>query len=190
MINLALFASGNGTNVQQISEYFANVPDVTVSCVVVNRKNIYVTERARKLSIECFYFDRDDFYNSDKVTKLLKQRKIDYIVLAGFLWLVPSDILKLYEGKILNIHPALLPKYGGKGMYGHHVHQAVIEAKEKQSGITIHYVNEQYDSGDIIFQATCDISPSDTPEDLAQKIHLLEKEYFPKVIDQVIRHKI
>ena len=186
MKKLALFASGNGTNVQQISEYFLNRDGITVDCVVVNKQNIYVIERAKNLGIDCFYFNRNDFYNSDKVLDLMKQRGIDYIILAGFLWLVPENLLKNYDHKIINIHPALLPSYGGKGMYGHHVHEAVIAAKEKQRGITIHYVNEKYDSGDIIFQAKCDIKPTDTPEDLAKSIHILEKTYFPEIIERTI----
>lgn len=189
MKKLALFASGNGTNVQQISEYFANSNEIKVDCVVVNKKNIYVVERAKNLGIDCFYFNREDFYNSDKVLNLMTERAIDYIILAGFLWLVPENLLKHYDHKIINIHPALLPNYGGKGMYGHHVHKAVISAKEKQSGITIHYVNEKYDSGDIIFQTKCNIEPTDTPEDLARNIHILEKTHFPKVIEQVVLGK-
>jgi phosphoribosylglycinamide formyltransferase 1 len=189
MKKLALFASGNGTNVQQISEYFANSKEVKVDCVVVNKQNIFVIQRAKNLGIDCFYFNREDFYNSSKVLEKMQQRGIDYIILAGFLWLVPENLLKNYDHKIINIHPALLPNYGGKGMYGHHVHEAVVAAKEEQSGITIHYVNEKYDSGDIIFQAKCNLDPQDTAEDLAAKIHLLEKEYFPKVIERVVLEK-
>ena len=189
MKKLALFASGNGTNVQQISEYFAQSDKVKVDCVVVNKENIYVIKRAEKFGIDCFYFNREDFYNSDKVLDLMKTRGIDYIILAGFLWLVPANLLQNYDRKIINIHPALLPNYGGKGMYGHHVHEAVIKAKEKRSGITVHYVNDKYDSGDIIFQAECSIEPADTPDDLAAKIHVLEKTYFPKVIEEVVSGK-
>lgn len=190
MKNIALFASGNGTNVQQITEYFMDKKEVNVSCVIVNRKDIYVIERAKNLGLDCFYFNRKDFYQTDNVVNLLRERKIDYIILAGFLWLVPQNILADYDHRIINIHPALLPKYGGKGMYGHHVHQAIIEAKEKESGITIHYVNEKYDSGDIIFQAKCSITEEDNADTLAAKIHLLEKEYFPKVIEKVINQTI
>ncbi|MGP1514344.1 MAG: phosphoribosylglycinamide formyltransferase [Bacteroidales bacterium] len=190
MKKLALFASGNGTNVQQISEYFNGHNEIKVDCIVVNKKGIYVIERARNLGIDCFYFDRKDFYCTDKVLELMKERNIDYIILAGFLWLVPQNLLKFYDHRIINIHPALLPNYGGKGMYGCHVHNAVIEAKEKESGITIHYINEKYDSGDIIFQAKCNILPSDTPEDLAKSIHTLEKTFFPQIIEKVICKKI
>lgn len=189
MTNIALFASGNGTNVEQITEYFKDSKDIKVSCVVVNRKNIYVIERAKKLALPCYYFNREDFYHSDKVLNLVKEMNIDYIILAGFLWLVPNNLLTCFPKKIINIHPALLPKYGGKGMYGHNVHQAVIENKEKESGITIHYVNQEYDKGDIIFQAKCIITPQDNADSLAEKIHLLEKEYFPKIIEKIITNK-
>jgi len=189
MKKLSLFASGNGTNVQQISEYFANNSEVNVDCVVVNKQNIFVIQRAKNLGIDCFYFNKEDFYNSNKVLDLMQQRGIDYIILAGFLWLIPDSLLKNYDHKIINIHPALLPNYGGKGMYGHHVHEAVIQAKEQQSGITIHYVNEKYDSGDIIFQAKCKIDAQDTAEDLATKIHLLEKQYYPQIIEKVVLGK-
>ena len=186
MIKLALFASGNGTNVQQIAEYFKDSEDVKVELVIVNKKDAYVRQRARNLGIDEVYYDRNSFYNTNIVLEMLEKRGIDYIVLAGFLWLIPNNLIKSYNNRIINIHPALLPKYGGKGMYGYNVHKAVIENKEKESGITIHYVNERYDEGQIIFQAKCYILPNDTADDLASKIHLLEKEYFPKVIESVV----
>ena len=189
MKNIALFASGNGTNVQQIAEYFQGSKEVNVDCVVVNKKNIYVIERAKNLNIPCFYFNREDFYQSDKVLNLMQERKIDYIILAGFLWLIPDNLLQVYNNKIVNIHPALLPKYGGKGMYGHHVHEAVVANKETESGITIHYANEKYDSGDIIFQARCVVEEKDSADDVAAKIHLLEKAYYPKVVESVVTGK-
>lgn len=189
MKNIALFASGNGTNVQQIAEYFQGSKEVNIDCVVVNKKNIYVIERAKNLNIPCFYFNREDFYQSDKVLNLMQERHIDYIILAGFLWLIPTNLLQAYNNKIVNIHPALLPKYGGKGMYGHHVHEAVVANKEKESGITIHYANEKYDSGDIIFQARCVVEEKDSADDVAAKIHLLEKEYYPKVVESVVTGK-
>ncbi|MBQ0113415.1 MAG: phosphoribosylglycinamide formyltransferase [Bacteroidales bacterium] len=189
MKNIALFASGNGTNVQQIAEYFQGSKEVKVDCVVVNKKNIYVIERAKNLNIPCFYFNREDFYESNKVLNLMQERKIDYIILAGFLWLIPTNLLQAYNNKIVNIHPALLPKYGGKGMYGHHVHEAVVANKETESGITIHYANEKYDSGDIIFQARCVVEEKDSADDVAAKIHLLEKEYYPKVVESVVTGK-
>lgn len=186
MIKLALFASGNGTNVQQIAEYFKDSKDIKVELVIANKEDAYVRQRARNLGIDELYYGRDSFYNSNIVLEELDKRGIDFIVLAGFLWLIPNNLLKSYNNRIINIHPALLPKYGGKGMYGHNVHKAVIENREKESGITIHYVNQNYDEGQIIFQAKCDISPKDTAEDLAAKIHLLEKEHFPKVIESVV----
>ena len=187
MKRVAVFASGSGTNFQQICEYFIEKnSDIKIELLIVNKKNAYVLERAKQLNVKSVYFNREDFYSSEKVVECLLENQIDFIVLAGFLWLVPSNILKNYENKIINIHPALLPKYGGKGMHGHHVHQAVIAAKEQESGITIHYVNEKYDEGNIIFQAKCSITPEDTADSLAEKIHLLEKEHFPKVIDNLL----
>lgn len=187
MKRLAVFASGSGTNFQQICEYFNQKNnDIKIELLIVNKKNAYVLERAKQLNVKSQYFNREDFYYSDRVVECLKENQIDFIVLAGFLWLIPDNILKEYPNKIINIHPALLPKYGGKGMHGHHVHQAVIAAKEQESGITIHYVNEKYDEGNIIFQAKCSITPEDTADSLAEKIHLLEKEHFPKVIDNLL----
>ena len=186
MKKIALFASGNGTNVQQIAEYFAENKEIKVDCVVVNKQNIYVIERAKNLNLPCFYFNREDFYSTDKVLDLMRLREVDYIILAGFLWLIPQNLLANYDNKIVNIHPALLPKYGGKGMYGHHVHEAVVANHEQESGITIHYVNEKYDSGDIIFQARCKVEANDTPDNVAGKIHLLEKEFYPQTIEKVV----
>lgn len=187
MKRVAVFASGSGTNFQQICEYFNQKNnDIKIELLIVNKKNAYVLERAKQLNVKSQYFNREDFYYSDRVVECLKENQIDFIVLAGFLWLIPDNILKEYPNKIINIHPALLPNYGGKGMHGHHVHEAVIAAKEQESGITIHYVNEKYDEGNIIFQAKCSITPEDTADSLAEKIHLLEKEHFPKVIDSLL----
>lgn len=187
MKRVAVFASGSGTNFQQICEYFNQKNnDIKIELLIVNKKNAYVLERAKQLNVKSQYFNREDFYYSDRVVECLKENQIDFIVLAGFLWLIPDNILKEYPNKIINIHPALLPNYGGKGMHGHHVHEAVIAAKEPESGITIHYVNEKYDEGNIIFQAKCSITPEDTADSLAEKIHLLEKEHFPKVIDNLL----
>ncbi len=186
MKRIAIFASGSGTNFQQICEYFNENKHAKVEVLIVNKKNAYVRERAKNLGVEDFYFTREDFYNSNKIVDLLQSREIDMVVLAGFLWLVPENIIAAFPNKIVNIHPALLPSYGGKGMYGHHVHEAVIAARESKSGITIHYVNEMYDSGDIIFQAECQLTDQDTVETLEEKIHLLEKEHFPKVIDSIL----
>lgn len=186
MKRIAIFASGSGTNFQQICEYFNKNKHATVEVLIVNKKNAYVRERAKNLGVEDYYFTREDFYNSNKIVDLLQSKGIDMVVLAGFLWLVPANIITAFPNKIVNIHPALLPNYGGKGMYGHHVHEAVIAAREPKSGITIHYVNEMYDSGDIIFQAECQLTEQDTVETLEEKIHLLEKEHFPKVIDSIL----
>jgi phosphoribosylglycinamide formyltransferase 1 len=186
MKKIALFASGSGTNVQRITEYFQNSEIVQVDCILTNNKNAYVLERAKNLHIQSFIFSKEDFYNTSCIVNMLLDRNIDLIVLAGFLWLVPKNLLDSYRNRIINIHPALLPKYGGKGMYGMHVHQSVIENKETESGITIHYVDENYDEGNIIFQAKCIIDKTDTPELLAKKIHMLEYDYYPKVISDVI----
>ncbi len=186
MKKIAVFASGSGTNFQQICEYFQSSTKAKVEVLIVNKKDAYVRERAKRLGVEEHYFGREDFYNSDKVLDLLKAKEVDLIVLAGFLWLVPQNLIAEYPNKIINIHPALLPAYGGKGMYGHNVHKAVIAAQEPQSGITIHYINERYDEGDIIFQAKCSLTSADSVETLEEKIHLLEKENYPKVIDSLL----
>lgn len=187
-INIAIFGSGNGSNAQHISEYFANNNKVNISTFIANKKDAYIIERAQKLGIPCRIFNRNDFYYTNNVVDYLKEMEIDIIVLAGFLWLIPKNILQAYPQRIINIHPALLPLYGGKGMYGMNVHQAVIDNKEVESGITIHFVNDKYDEGTTIFQAKCNITPKDTAETLAQKIHLLEYEHFPKTIENVINN--
>jgi phosphoribosylglycinamide formyltransferase-1 len=186
MKKIAIFASGSGSNAQAIIEFFREKKSAEIDCILSNNKEAYVLERSKNYNIQSFIFNRDDFYLNSTVIDILKERKIDFIVLAGFLWLIPGNLVNLFPGRIINIHPALLPKYGGKGMYGMKVHQAVIEHKEKESGISIHYVNERYDDGDIIFQAKCFVDPQDTPETLAQKIHVLEHAHYPRVIDQLI----
>ena len=186
MKKVALFASGSGSNVQNISEYFATNPHVKINLILSNNPNAFVLERAKKLGIQTHVFTRDSFYNSHEIIKVLEKAQTDFIVLAGFLWLIPQYLIQAYPNKIINIHPALLPKYGGKGMYGSKVHEAVINNKEKESGITIHYVNEQYDEGSIIFQARCMVKPDDSPESVAKRIHELEYEYYPKIIEQLI----
>lgn len=189
---LAIFASGGGTNAEQIIGYFKNHKNIAVGMILSNNKDAFVLKRALKHKIPQFVFDRDTFYKEKTVDEVLKLNKIDLIVLAGFMWLIPQRFVKNYPNKIVNIHPALLPKYGGKGMYGHHVHEAVVKNKEKNSGITIHWVNEAYDEGAIIYQATCAITPSDTPEDVANKVHQLEYEHYPRIIEQLFlkKHKI
>lgn len=185
-IKLAILGSGNGTNAQQISEYFADRDDVKVVCIIYNKKDAYIAQRAKNLGIESHYFGRNDFYVSNAVLDYLHEKQADWIILAGFLWLIPESMLQAFPNRIINIHPALLPLYGGKGMYGHHVHEAVVANHEKESGITIHIVDNNYDRGTTLFQARCTVTPDDTPDTLAEKIHLLEKEHFPRVIDRTI----
>lgn len=185
-IRLAILGSGNGTNAQQISEHFANHQQVEVNCIIYNKKDAYIAQRAKNLGIDAQYFGRADFYDSSAVLDYLKERHIDWVILAGFLWLVPQNLLEAFPNRIINIHPALLPNYGGKGMYGHHVHEAVVANRETESGITIHLVDQHYDRGTILFQAKCQLSPEDTADSLAQKIHLLERDYFPKVIEETV----
>ncbi len=186
MRNIAIFASGSGTNAENIIKYFSTRNSARVALVLSNRREAFVLKRAAALDIKTFFFDRNDFYDSGAVLARLKDEGIDFVVLAGFLWLVPDDILSEYEGRIINIHPALLPSYGGRGMYGDRVHRAVIENGEKESGISIHYVNSRYDSGDIIFQAKCKVDRDDTPESLAARVHALEYAHFPRVIEELV----
>ncbi|NMD01959.1 MAG: phosphoribosylglycinamide formyltransferase, partial [Bacteroidales bacterium] len=164
MRNIAIFASGSGTNAENIIKYFSNRKTAKVTLVLSNRREAFVLKRAAENNVKSVFFDRNEFYNSGIVLDTLISNDIDFIVLAGFLWLVPDDILTHYNGRIINIHPALLPKYGGRGFYGEKVHKAVISNHETESGITIHHVNKFYDEGDIIFQAKCKVEPSDTPE--------------------------
>ena len=186
MKNIAIFASGSGTNAETIIQYFSSNDSVSVSRIFCNNAKAYVLTRAKNLNVPALVFNKKMFYDSDIVYDQLKNDKTDLIVLAGFLWLVPVNILKEYKNKIINIHPALLPKYGGKGMYGSKVHEAVLIAGEKESGITIHFVNEKYDEGKIVFQAKCAIDTSDTPDSLAAKIHKLEHKHYPPVIENIL----
>lgn len=181
---IAIFASGSGTNAENIASYFKEHPALAVSLILSNRPDAFVLQRAKKLGIDSRVFDRQQFHETDQVLQTLLEYNIEFIVLAGFLWLVPENILKAFPDRIVNIHPALLPKYGGKGMYGEKVHQAVKQSGDKLTGITIHLVNEKYDEGQILFQATCKVKPGDTPESIAQKVHALEYKYFPKVIEE------
>jgi phosphoribosylglycinamide formyltransferase 1 len=186
MRKIAVFASGSGTNAENIIKYFSTRNNVKVTLVLSNKREAYVLQRAATLDVKSVFFDRNEFYNYRKVLDYLLENDIDFIVLAGFLWLVPDNILEEYDGRIVNIHPALLPKYGGKGMYGEKVHKSVIDNHDTESGISIHYVNRNYDEGGIIFQAKCRVEPYDTPETLASKVHTLEYEHFPKVIEDLI----
>ncbi len=184
--HIAIFASGSGTNAQNIAEYFRSNPEVSVSLILTNKEDAFVLTRAAQLNIPSLVFKRKEFYESDTILKRLVEYHIDFIILAGFLWLIPVNILKAYPWKIINIHPALLPKYGGKGMYGDKVHKAVYEAGEKRSGISIHFVNEKYDDGKIIFQKSFEIEKGDNPESIASKVHVLEYQHFPRIIEKVI----
>lgn len=186
MKNVAIFASGSGTNAQAIIEYLHQRKVARVSCILSNNRDAYVLKRAKDNQIPSYTFNRDEFYHSDKIVTILRKNSVDFIVLAGFLWLIPEYLINLFPDRIINIHPALLPKYGGKGMYGMKVHQAVIANNESKSGISIHYVNEKYDEGNIIFQATCEVDPNDTPEDLAARIHQLEYAHFPRIVEKLV----
>ena len=187
MKRIAVFASGNGSNAQAIAEYFNQRSNARIIVILSNRKDAYVNQRAADLSIPSIVFNRSEFYDTDKITNYLIDLKIDLVVLAGFLWLLPPSLVKAFPSRIINIHPALLPKFGGKGMYGHFVHEAVVKSGDQESGITIHYVNEFYDEGQIIFQARCRVEATDTADSLAAKIHELEYAHFPRVIDEVLQ---
>jgi phosphoribosylglycinamide formyltransferase 1 len=182
---IALFSSGSGSNAENIIRYFSNKTGFEFPLILSNKSDAYVHERARNLGIPSFTFTKEAFNNGTEIISLLNDYKIDCIVLAGFLLKISTPILQAFPNKIINIHPALLPKYGGKGMYGHHVHQAVVDAKETLSGITIHYVNENYDEGNVIFQGVCPVLPDDTAEMVAEKVHALEYEHFPRVIELI-----
>ncbi|MFC2117490.1 phosphoribosylglycinamide formyltransferase [Bacteroidota bacterium] len=187
MKKIVIFASGSGSNAQNIIEFFKESSEVEVSLILSNNKNAFVLQRAKNLGIPAVSFTRDEFNKSESVLQKLLDMKIDLIVLAGFMWLIPKYLLNKFSGRIINIHPALLPKYGGKGMYGMHVHNAIIENKEKKSGITIHYVNERYDEGEIIFQAEVEIDTNDTAETLAEKVHKLEYIHYPVIIENYLK---
>lgn len=184
-LKIALFASGSGSNAENIIRYFQNDEKFIFPLIISNKADAYVHERAKNLNVPSYTFSKEDFVSGEKILDFLKQNEVDAIVLVGFLLKIPQTLIDAYPGKIINIHPALLPKYGGKGMYGDRVHLAVKAAGEKESGITIHYVNENYDEGNIIFQAKCAVESNDEPEMIAEKVHKLEYEYFPKVIKEI-----
>jgi len=184
-LKIALFASGSGSNAENIVNFFAKSPDFEFPLILSNKKDAFVHERAKKLQIPSYTFSREEFLTGKEIIDLLNNHKIDCIVLAGFLLKIPEGLIEAFPNKIINIHPALLPKFGGKGMYGSRVHEAVAEAGETESGITIHYVNSNYDEGSIIFQAKCPVLPTDTPDMIAEKVHALEYEHFPKVIRDI-----
>lgn len=185
MKRIVIFASGSGTNAENIIKFFNHTKTAKVTQVLCNNEHAKIFERCKKLNINCLHFNKEAFFTSDKILNLLKEQA-DFIILAGFLWKIPQKIVSAFPNKIINIHPALLPKYGGKGMYGMNVHKAVKENKESETGITIHYVNENYDEGAIIFQAKTALIDEDTPETIAKKIHILEQNYFPSIIESII----
>ena len=182
---IAIFASGSGSNAEKIADYFRENPEISIELILCNNPNAGVIERAKRLGIALQLFDREQFRNG-WVLNLLQEKQIDWVILAGFLWLIPKAMVAAFPNKIVNLHPALLPKFGGKGMYGHFVHEAVVAAGETESGITIHFVNEHYDEGNVIFQAAFSVEPTDTPEDIARKGQVLEHAHFPRVIGELI----
>ena len=186
MSKIAVFASGSGTNAENIALYFKDKSNVEIACILTNNPKAFVLKRAEKLGIPSLVFSKSDFKESTIVVDYLKEMEVDFVVLAGFLWLIPINLLKEFPGRIVNIHPALLPKYGGKGMYGMNVHKAVVDNKELESGITIHMVSDKYDEGKVVFQAKCKVESTDTAEDVAEKVHMLEYEHFPKIIEQLL----
>jgi len=183
---IAIFASGAGSNAQKIIDKFRNFSNIQISLIVCNKEGAGIIKIAEKENIPCLMIHKERFFKGDAYLPELISREISLIVLAGFLWKIPTALINHYPNKIINIHPALLPKYGGKGMYGSHVHEAVIANKEKESGITIHFVDEVYDHGKIIFQAKCTVENSDTPDSLASKIHALEHLHFPEIVKMVL----
>ena len=186
-IRIALFASGSGTNVENIANYFNCRTTAKPVCVLCNKPDAFVLERAKRLNLDSMTFNRAEFNDGRKIMEYLSKHDIDFIVLAGFLWLVPEYLIKKYPGRIVNIHPALLPKFGGKGMYGMHVHEAVKQSGETETGITIHLIDGNYDKGNTVFQAKVTVEPTDSPDDIANKVHKLEYEYYPKVIEEIAK---
>lgn len=190
MVKIALLASGTGSNAAKIIQHFSNHSIIKVDCLLTNRKDAGVNQVASTNKLDGFYFSDLEFKQGNAPLKLLKRRKIDWLILAGFLKKIPKQIIAAYEKKIINIHPSLLPKYGGKGMYGNRVHQAAIDAGDKLSGISIHFVNQHFDQGEIIFQKSCEIKAEDTAESLAKRVQKLEHQYFPKVVENTILKSI
>jgi len=187
---IAIFASGSGSNAENIVNHFRDRQKATVELIVSNNPNAFVLERAKKHDINTICIDRESFRNAEELIGILKDAEIDLIVLAGFLWLIPEKIIEAYPLKIVNIHPALLPKYGGKGMYGDHVHQAVSGSGDKETGITIHFVDKAYDEGAVIFQEKVEIESGEDPLKIAAKIHTLEYKHFPQVIENLLAKRI
>jgi phosphoribosylglycinamide formyltransferase 1 len=186
-MKIAIFASGTGSNAMKIIEYFKS-KNLHEFIILSNKKDAPVLEKAQKLDIKTYLFGRKEFYDTEEVLNILEKEQVGFVVLAGFLWLIPLNLIQTFPNRIINLHPSLLPKYGGKGMFGQKVHEAVIAANEKESGITIHYVNEKYDEGQIIFQAKCAIESRETPNSLAEKIHALEHQHLPKILETLLEN--
>ncbi|ALL08076.1 phosphoribosylglycinamide formyltransferase [Pedobacter sp. PACM 27299] len=184
---IAIFASGSGSNAQKLMEHFKHHPEAEIALVLTNNPDAYVLQRADNFEIPSHIFDRNEFYHTEKIIGLLKNLEIDLIVLAGFLWLIPKNLIQEYPGRIVNIHPAILPKFGGKGMYGDHVHYAVMAAKEPEGGITIHYVDENYDEGEYIYQAKYKIEKDDNLEMIKFKGQQLEHNHYPRIVESIIK---
>ncbi len=189
MVNIAIFVSGSGSNCENIIQYFQHNKQVHIALVVSNRSDAYALVRAKKLNVTTAVLPKADFNNKDKVLKLMADYRIDFIVLAGFLLMIPDWLISVYQRRMINLHPALLPKFGGMGMYGHHVHEAVRKANETETGMTVHWVSTVCDGGEIIAQFHTPITPDDTPDDIAGKEHILEMEHFPRVIETILRQE-
>ena len=189
MVNIAIFVSGSGSNCENIIQYFQHNEQVHIALVVSNRSDAYALVRAKKLNVTTAVLPKADFNNKDKVLKLMADYRIDFIVLAGFLLIIPDWLISVYQRRMINLHPALLPKFGGMGMYGHHVHEAVRKANETETGMTVHWVSTVCDGGEIIAQFRTPITPDDTPDDIAGKEHILEMEHFPRVIETILRQE-
>ncbi|HIZ33566.1 MAG TPA: phosphoribosylglycinamide formyltransferase [Candidatus Bacteroides merdigallinarum] len=185
--NIAILASGNGTNAENIARYFREKGSARVALILTNRPTAYVLQRARALDIPALCFNKEEWADGQPVLQALQAHAIDFVVLAGFLARVPDNVLHAYPQRMVNIHPSLLPKFGGKGMYGDRVHEAVLAAGESESGITIHYTNEHYDEGAVIHQYTCPVLPDDTPDTLAARVHALEYAHYPEVIESLLQ---
>lgn len=189
MVNIAIFVSGSGSNCENIIQYFQHNEQVHIALVVSNRSDAYALVRAKKLNVPTAVLPKADFNNKEKVLKLMADYRIDFIVLAGFLLMIPDWLISVYQRRMINLHPALLPKFGGMGMYGHHVHEAVRKANETETGMTVHWVSTVCDGGEIIAQFRTPITPDDTPDDIADKEHILEMEHFPRVIETILRQE-
>jgi len=186
-IRIAILASGSGSNAENIFNYFSQREDIQISLIISNKAEAYVLQRAERLGVPSFFMSKSELSDTDSVLSVFRKYSIDFVVLAGYLLRIPDGLIKTYPNRIINIHPALLPKFGGKGMYGEKVHRTVVESGERESGITIHYVNENYDEGSIVFQAKCPVLEEDTPDEVAKRVHELEYKHYPSVIDQIIR---